>query len=200
MEGICVSVIINERSHLTKGVSVSIRYDINQLDLSGARLQVKFDARKVGGVGSKFNVRHSDSAYKGLEGTTSPLMEASTQWTPYVFTVDLTDEIIQNSRALTVTSNGSGGTEKFELEITNVEISILEHVQIDANLFALKTYQMLKNSETNNTNNTSNTGNKVLLIASEQAKPLVATESEVLFEYDTGKVFYYDGAEWREFV
>src|SRR5574344_1919739 len=130
MEGICMSVIINERSHFTNGVSVSISYDINQLDLNGARLQVKFDARKIGGVGSKFSIRHSDSAYKGLEGTTSPLMEASTQWTPYVYTVDLTDDIIQNAKSITVTSNGSDGTEKFELEVTNIEIRILEHFRV----------------------------------------------------------------------
>ena len=140
-----MSVIVNERSHFTNGVSVSIPYDINQLDLSGARLQVKFDARKIGGVGSKFSIRHSDSAYKGLEGTTSPLMEASTQWTPYVFTVDLTDEIIQNADRITVTSNGSMGTEKVELEVTNIEIRTLEHLKLSDRLFALKTYQMVKN-------------------------------------------------------
>src|SRR5574344_1389365 len=145
MEGICMSVIINERSHFTNGVSVSIPYDINKLDLSGARIQVKFDARKIGGVGSKFSIRHSDSAYKGLEGTTSPLMEASTQWTTYdVRTVDLTDDIIQNAKSITVTSNGSGGTEQFELEVTNIEIRTLEHVRVNNSVFALRTYQMVK--------------------------------------------------------
>src|SRR5574344_2165327 len=188
MERICMSVIIDNRVYKTNSVSVSIRYDINKLDLSGAKIQVKFYARKIGGVGSKFNVRHSDSAYKGLEGTPMPIMEASTQWTPYVFTVDLTDEIIQNAKLITVTSNGSGGTEKFELEVTNIEIKTLEHVRFKNNLFALKTYQMLKN------------GGEVIVVSSEQLKPNISEAGQRLLEHDTGKVFYYDGTEWREFV
>ena len=192
-----MSVIIDTKKYFTRGLSVSIPYDINQLDLSGARLQVKFDTKIVGGVGSKFNVRHSDSEHKQIGEHVSPIMESSTEGTSHVFIVYITNDILQKSKFLTVTTNGSLGTDKVELEVTNVEIKTLEHVQIDASLFALKTYQMLKKGETSNT---SNTGNKVLLINSEQAKPLVATESEVLFESDTGKVFYYDGTEWREFV
>ena len=192
-----MSVIIDKKKYFTRGLSVSIPYDINQLDLSGARIQVKFDTKIVGGVGSKFTIRHSDSEHKQIGEHVSPIMESSTEGTSHVFIVYITNDILQKSKFLTVLTNGSLGTDKVELEVTNVEIKTLEHVQIDPSLFALKTYQMLKKGETSNT---SNNGNKVLLIISEQAKPLVATEGEVLLEHDTGKVFYYDGAEWREFV
>lgn len=40
----------------------------------------------------------------------------------------------------------------------------------------------------------------IVVISSEQTKPRVATEGKALLESDTGKMFYYDGAEWREFV
>lgn len=44
------------------------------------------------------------------------------------------------------------------------------------------------------------TDNKgVLVISSEQTKPIAET-GEALLEYDTGKIFFYDGSEWREFV
>src|SRR5574344_2194285 len=121
MEGICMSVITDTKKYFTRGVSVGIPYDINKLDLSGAKIQVKFDAKIVGGVGSKFTIRHSDSKYKGIEGYSSSIMESSSEGTSHVFAVDLTDEIIQNSRALTVTSNGSMGMDKVDLEITNIE-------------------------------------------------------------------------------
>src|SRR5574344_515211 len=196
MEGICMSIIIDTKKYFTRGVSVSIPYDINQLDLSGARIQVKFDTKIVGGVGSKFVIRHSDSEHKQIGEHISPVMESSKEGTSHVFIVYITDELIKNSKFLTVLTNGSLGTDKVELEVTNVEIKTLAHVQIDASLFALKTYQMLKKAETSNTSNTSG---KVLLITSEQAKPLVATDGEVLFESDTGKAFYYNGTEWREF-
>ena len=183
-----MSAIIDNRVYKTNSVSVSIRYDINQLDLSGARIQVKFDAKIVGGVGSKFTIRHSDSKYKGIEGYSSSIMESSSEGTSHVFTVDLTDEIIKNSRALTVTSNGSMGMDKVDLEVTNVEIKTLEHVRFKNNLFALKTYQMVKN------------GGEVIVVSSEQLKPNISETGQRLLEHDTGKVFYYDGTEWREFV
>ena len=43
---------------------------------------------------------------------------------------------------------------------------------------------------------------EVVVISSEQTKPIAET-GEALLEYDTGKVFFYDGTEWiewREFV
>ena len=140
-----MSVITDTKKYFTNGVAVSIPYDINQLDLSGGRIQVKFNTKIVGGTGSKFTIRHSDSAYKGIEGSSSSIMESSIEGTSHVFTVDITDEIIQNSKRLTVTSNGGMGTDKVELEITNIEIKTLEHVRFKNNLFALKTYQMVKN-------------------------------------------------------
>src|SRR5574344_436922 len=188
MEGICMSVIIDNRVYRTNSVSINIGYDINKLDLSGAKIQVKFDTKIVGGVGSKFNVRHSDSTYKGLDGYSSPIMESSREGTSHVFTVDITDEILQKSKFLTVTSNGSLGTDKVDVEISNIEIKTLEHVRFKNNLFALKTYQMLKN------------GGEVLMVSSEQLKPNISETGQRLLEHDTGKVFYYDGTEWREFV
>ena len=192
-----MSVIIDERKHFTNGVSVSIDYDINELDLSGARIQVKFDTKIVGGVGSKFTIRHSNSSHQAVGDYTSSLMESSTEGTSHVFIVDLTDEILQHSKFFTVTTNGSLGTDAVHLEVTNVEIRTLEHIQINYDLFALKTYQMVKKGETSETSDTSN---GVLLITSGQAKPLTAKMGKVLLESDTGKVFYYDGAEWREHV
>ena len=193
-----MSVIIDTKKYLTNGVSVSIPYDINQLDLSGARIQVKFDTKIVGGVGSKFSIRHSDSAYKGLEGTTSPIMESSIKGASHIFTVDLTDDIIQNSKRLTVTSNGGAGTDSIELEVTNIEIRVLEHVQVNDSLFALKTYQMVKKGLSNGGN--SGGGGEVVVLNSKQTKPAISEIGELLLEEDTGKVFYYDGTEWREFV
>src|SRR5574344_957516 len=163
MERICMSAIIDTKKYFTRGISVSIPYDINQLDLSGARIQVKFDTKIVGGVGSKFVIRHSDSEHKQLGEHVSPIMKSSTEGTSHVFIVYITNDILQKSKFLTILTNGSLGTDKVELEVTNIEIKTLEHVQIDPSLFALKTYQMLKKGET------SNTSNKVLLINSEQA-------------------------------
>src|SRR5574344_1963627 len=199
MEGICMSIIIDTKKYFTRGVSVSIPYDINQLDLSGARIQVKFDTKIVGGVGSKFVIRHSDSEHKQIGEHVSPIMESSKEGTSHVFIVYITDELIKNSKFLTVLTNGSMGTDKVELEVTNVEIKTLEHVQIDASLFALKTYQTMKEGLAG-ISDTNNMDSGVLVINSKQVKPLVTTEGEVLFESDTGKVFYYDGTEWREFV
>ena len=192
-----MSAIIDTRKYFTRGVSVSIPYDINQLDLSGSRIQVKFDTKIVGGVGSKFTIRHSDSEHKQIGEHVSTIMESSTEGTSHVFIVYITNDILQKSKFLTVLTNGSLGTDKVELEVTNVEIKTLEHVQIDPSLFALKTYQMLKKGETGNT---SNTDSDVIVVSSKQSKPLVATEGEALLESDTGRVFYYDGTEWREFV
>lgn len=39
-----------------------------------------------------------------------------------------------------------------------------------------------------------NTG--VIVISSEQPKPVVSEVGEALLEYDTGNVFFYDGTEW----
>ena len=139
-----MSVIIDNRIHRTREVSVGIRYDIAQLDLSGNSIQVKFDARIVGGVGSKFTIRHSDDNNKEIGGYTSPVMESSIEGTSHVFTVDLTDELIQKAKSLTVITNGGRGTDKVDLEVTNVEIRTLEHIQVNADLFTLKTYQMVK--------------------------------------------------------
>ena len=191
-----MSFIIDERVYQTGGVSVNIIYDITKLDLSGAKIQVKFDARKIGGVGTKFMVRHANSRYQAIDGAISPVMESSTEWTSHVYTADLSDDIIQNAKAFMVMTNGSMGTDKVELEITNVEIRTLEHIRINDSLFALKTYQMVKNG----LGNTNNVGTGVILLSSEQIKPNTAEVGEVLLEEDTGKVFYYDGTEWREFV
>ena len=199
-----MSVIIDERKYFTRGVAVSIPYDINQLNLSRARIQVKFDTKIVGGVGSKFTIRHSDSTYKGLDGYSSPIMESSIEGTSHVFTVDLTDEIIQNSKFLTVTTNGSMGTEKVELEITNIEIST----------FGVKTStstQMIRIAgrddngkaraiKVNEEGELKTDSGGVIVISSEQSKPNISKSGKVLFEYDTGNIFFYDGTEWREFV
>ena len=39
---------------------------------------------------------------------------------------------------------------------------------------------------------------EVVVISSEQTKPIISETGEVLLEYDTGKVFFYEGTEWRE--
>ena len=192
-----MSVIFDNRSYRTRDVAIGIAYDINQLDLSGARLQVKFDAKIIDGTGSKFMVRHSDGEHKAFGDYSSPVMESSTGGTSHVFIVDLTDEIIQKSKNITVSTNGGFGTDVIDLEVKNIEFRILEHVQIDDSLFALKTYQMVKKGETSDT---SRMGSVVVVITSEQSKPTVAKMGEVLFESDTGKVFYYDGTEWSEFI
>ena len=154
-----MSVIIDSRTHATNAVAVNIDYDITQLDLSGSKIQVKFDTKIVGGVGSKFIIRHSDGNYKSIGENGeywSPVLESSTEGTSHIFTVDITDELIQNSKFLTVTTNGASGTDKVNLEVTNIEISTLapeepepepeeEHTRINAGLIALKAYQLAKN-------------------------------------------------------
>ena len=163
-----MSVIFDNRTYRTGGVSSNIGYDINQLDLSGARLQVKFDY-------------------------SSPVMESSTGGTSHVFTVTITDDILQKSKFLTVSTNGGYGTDVIDLEVKNIEFRILEHVRLNDSLFALKTYQMMKDG-------LDGTSSGVLVVSSKQAKPAISEEGEALVESDTGKVFYYDGAEWREFI
>ena len=185
-----MSVIIDNRIHRTRELSVGISYDITQLDLSGARLQMKFDARVAGGVGSKFMMRHSDGNHQAFGDYNSPLMESSIEGTSHVFTVDLTDEIIQKAKNLTVLTNGGNGTDKVDLEVTNVEIRTLEHIQVNDDLFTLKTYQIVKKG----------LGSEVVVVNSKQIKPTIAKAGEVLLEHDTGNVYYYDGTEWREFV
>ena len=39
----------------------------------------------------------------------------------------------------------------------------------------------------------------VVVVSSEQTKPIISKVGKVLLEYDTGKVYFYDGTEWREF-
>ena len=39
----------------------------------------------------------------------------------------------------------------------------------------------------------------VVVVSSEQTKPIISKVGKVLLEHDTGKVFFYDGTEWREF-
>ena len=38
----------------------------------------------------------------------------------------------------------------------------------------------------------------VVVVSSEQTKPIISKMGKVLLEYDTGKVYFYDGTEWRE--
>src|SRR5574344_2785337 len=184
MERICMSIIIDKRVYRTNAVSINIGYDINQLDLSGAKIQVKFDTKIVGGEGSKFVIRHSDGQYREIDGSSSQVMESSSKGTSHVFTLTITDDILQKSKFLTVTTNGGIGTDRVDLEITNIEIKTLEHVRVNSNLFALKTYQMVKEGLTE----TSNTDSEVIVINSKQSKPFVATDGEALLESDTGKI------------
>ena len=41
---------------------------------------------------------------------------------------------------------------------------------------------------------------EVVAISSEQDKPIIAEMGEALLEYDTGKVFFYEGTEWIEWI
>lgn len=211
-----MKVIIDKKKYFTRGVSVSIPYDINQLDLSGAKIQVKFDAKIVSGVGSKFMVRHSNSSHQGIDGSFSPLMESSTEGTSHVFTTDLTNEIIQNSKFFTVLSNGSMGMDKIELEVTNIEITTLGIRMPSGTLMIriagrddngkARAIRVNENGEILTATNEEpikepiKDNNGVIVVSSTQAKPAISEMGKVLLEHDTGKVFYYDGTEWREFV
>lgn len=215
-----MSVIIIEGVYRTNGVSVSIPYYINQLDLTGEKIEVKFDTKIVGGEGSKFMVRHSDSMHKAIEGISMPIMESSIEGTTHTFTIDMTDDIIQNSKFITVLSNGSMGADKFELEVTNIEITT-RGIRLPSTTLMIRMAGRDDNGKARairvNENgeivtapvevpveepveDTSKDNSGVILVSSTQSKPAISEMGKVLLEYDTGNVFYYDGAEWREFI
>ena len=57
---------------------------------------------------------------------------------------------------------------------------------------------LLDNTQENGGGDVEEVGGGVMVISSEQTKPIISEMGEALLEYDTGKVFFYDGTDWIE--